>query len=385
VFTVAEGTYGEELDCASQTSGTFAEIRRPTNSISATSFSGKFQVVSDNEDDSAGVMYVLSSGAFAMTFNPRREQTFDSLRRAWVSLDTETIELGAGGEITLGNWFQMDIAIVAGAGNSTCTITRLSDGVVVINQAFVNAHSANLIDTLAFYNDSGETATCPTKWADIHSCPTSHTPTYGSSGYFIEPQATGMALSGVGNSVATHSDNQTGWKCAFISNNQGALAYKITDKRYFEVKNVPATTNMGVDVGFIGAADALTVLANPIGVASAYMFAGCNQSGNSPGLIAAGVLGANAAYTINANDVVGIAIDGATGNCFFSINGTFIGTQNPVTEANPAFTLPNQNFILWIAAQDNSGSNIGSSSYNLGVTTTVTAPPAGYNRLNFVV
>lgn len=170
IFSIVGTPYGSGMRIASQSSGVVAKLSRFASSIQARTYSFKFSIEATANDD-AGIIFVQSAGSTIMQFNPRREGAFDALRRPNLILQGESIYLGAGGEITTsGAWFQLDLTIIAGAGNTTVVVTRLSDTVVVISQNMVSAHTTSLMDSLLFLADI-PTSTTPDTYADIHICP----------------------------------------------------------------------------------------------------------------------------------------------------------------------------------------------------------------------
>lgn len=175
IYGTTSTAYGTAVTIASQNAGTPAIIRRPASNIAVRTISGKFNV-SENQPDDAGLIGAVSAGLGIFSVNPRRETAIDAQKRCDIrltlaggGLDVDRY-IGAGGEIVVGNWYQIDITIIAGAGNTTVVVTRLSDSVIVINTTLPGSYAAATIDSLQFYSDSGGT-TAQTDWADIHFCP----------------------------------------------------------------------------------------------------------------------------------------------------------------------------------------------------------------------
>ena len=87
---------------------------------------------------------------------------------------------------------------------------------------------------------------------------------------------------------------------------------------------------------------------------------------------------ANYGITWAAGDVVGIALDMDNGKVFFSKNGTFLGTSNPVTGANPAASGLTESWVF--ALQSGSGTN-HTLHINTGQRSYANSVPTGYKSL----
>ena len=74
--------------------------------------------------------------------------------------------------------------------------------------------------------------------------------------------------------------------------------------------------------------------------------------GNS-NLLTNGSVGSNYGSGFVLNDVVGVAFDADNGKLFISVNGTFTGSGNPVTGANPAFSSITGTYNLIVGTYNN--------------------------------
>lgn len=73
--------------------------------------------------------------------------------------------------------------------------------------------------------------------------------------------------------------------------------------------------------------------------------------------------------------VVGVAVDFDAGKAWFSLNGTWIGSGNPVTGANPSFTFTaNSSLVAALSFYD----NVAEASVNFGVTPFTYTQPTGF-------
>lgn len=163
LFTLVSTAHGPGMNIASQNTGTVARRVKNIGSITAETISAKFQVTASNSDDAA--ILVFSAAAEQVVINPRREGAFDAQRRAYVSVGTETIAVSPTG-LTVGNWYQADITIAPGAGNTVVVLRDLSTNAIVQTTALVNSHNAPVVTAIRFDVDSGG-ATCATQYADI--------------------------------------------------------------------------------------------------------------------------------------------------------------------------------------------------------------------------
>jgi len=149
-----------------------------------------------------------------------------------------------------------------------------------------------------------------------------------------------------------------------------------TGKWYFEAvctaSSVSPTSNL-----FVG-------IANKTMPSELGSYTGANASGwgfNSNG----GTIynnGSSTAYGSSAsvNDIVGVAFDADTGKLYFSINGTFQNSGNPVTGTNPAYTVSADTYYPSIG--DGSGASTLTASMNFGQRPFAYTPPTGFYPLN---
>lgn len=81
-----------------------------------------------------------------------------------------------------------------------------------------------------------------------------------------------------------------------------------------------------------------------------------------------------AGITFASGDTIGIAVDFATGNIFYSVNNVYILSGNPVTQANPSDTIVNPGTYF---ADVSYGPNVAAMVYT-APSVQLYAPPAGF-------
>lgn len=160
-YTVPDGT----LHCASQNSGTARRIRRTFDPVVASQISGEFRLDSLGTDD-AIVIEIKSGTTTHFHFNPRREGAYDSPRRAIARMGGSGSIPVTDASIQIGIWYRMTLSVVPGAGNSTCTIARIDNGLILKTTSFPGDFTAVEVDAMEFLNDSGST-TSATRWDNI--------------------------------------------------------------------------------------------------------------------------------------------------------------------------------------------------------------------------
>lgn len=166
LFTNSTSPYGQSLDVASQNSGTVAKLSKPFVLADASVFQLRFKVDAVNSDDGAAVEWHGPSGS-VLSFNPIREAALDATRRPAIAIEGETI-IVLPTQVVVGEWYTMNAKLVAGAGNSFVSITRISTGAVVTTHS-VGSLPPRDIDTLNIYDDQNG-PTCPTRYASFHVC-----------------------------------------------------------------------------------------------------------------------------------------------------------------------------------------------------------------------
>ena len=166
-FSGVATNYGPGVQMAnSVTSDDASAIEKSITPVVLDSLSIKFKLVSPVDEDDAGVLGAISSGSYFVHFNPRREQFFDPLTRAILTLG------GAGNfvstsELPAGVWMQMDLSIVASI--ATCTIRTLPDNVIIDTTVLSGTYTPTLVDAIRFYVD--DAIHLPgTIYADISVC-----------------------------------------------------------------------------------------------------------------------------------------------------------------------------------------------------------------------
>lgn len=207
-------------------------------------------------------------------------------------------------------------------------------------------------------------------------------PTFGSAQLYnpaigIWPSPAVLSNSNLTETVSGLTNSYFG---AFISDKSGVQNLTLTDKRYYEV-HLDGPNDLGAFIGFY-TAFATSTAANPYANSIANGFSSINHA-TGIGLIAAGSIGANAAYATVNGAIVQVAVNGLNGKVFFGINGTYIGSQNPTTDSNPAFTLANLNSWPVVTLFDTTANGTFSSGATVRLGSDCQfALPSGYKYWN---
>jgi hypothetical protein len=152
----------------------------------------------------------------------------------------------------------------------------------------------------------------------------------------------------------------------------GTIAIPSSGKIYFEVCQTAYNSVIGLTVGVA------SIALNPLNPLPSIFRAIELYSGNkySDSVFTAYGTG----YTLN--DIVGCAIDLTTGKIFFSKNGIWQGSSDPVTGTNAAFTDLVSSGYVWIPALIGSGGDSNTGWVNFGQRPFAYTPPSGFVALN---
>jgi hypothetical protein len=169
LFATTTSIYGNTLDVASQSAVAVAEVKKLIDGFSdVTSISFKTKIGAANSDD-ACVINFYHGVTSQFSCNPYRETSFDAFRRPRVYMLGGSEQVISPTALVIGVWYQIDLTLVAGSGNSYVTLTRLDTNVVVATTLLTGSFTTLNVDNLHFYDDSGG-QTCPTQYADVHIC-----------------------------------------------------------------------------------------------------------------------------------------------------------------------------------------------------------------------
>lgn len=147
-----DGTYGNTLLASPQNGGN-AYIERPFTGRLVRTFSTKFKVKDFASDDGCGVYVKDSAGNDVVWMVPRTAAGLDASQRARVAVGSEYV-VATPASVTSDVWYQLDVTIASGIGNTVAVITRLSDGVVIQTTPFTLNHVPVVADRLRFFTDS---------------------------------------------------------------------------------------------------------------------------------------------------------------------------------------------------------------------------------------
>lgn len=170
LFTaVATPPYGQGVAIAAPGSGIAAIVRRAIPARLVSSLSVKVMLTSLNTDD-AGELLLTLAGVLNLGVVPAREAAFDALQRVQVSIGVGgSLQPISAASLALGVWHQIDISIVAGSGNSSAVLTRLSDGVVLATTPLAGSFTPANADGIDLFVDASP-FTSADVFADLHLC-----------------------------------------------------------------------------------------------------------------------------------------------------------------------------------------------------------------------
>jgi hypothetical protein len=160
-----------------------------------------------------------------------------------------------------------------------------------------------------------------------------------------------------GNLQATDSGSGGGWCLGTIAATSG--------KWYWEGTVTAAAKNIGIG---------WTTLSN-----IAFGYNGCYTSGGNVNNTSGSTATTFATFTTN--DVIGVAVDVDSGKVWFSKNGTFLGSGDPVAGTNTAFTFTGGSLSSPTFCIDNSAGTSGVAC-NFGQQPFIYTPPSGFVGLN---
>jgi hypothetical protein len=132
---------------------------------------------------------------------------------------------------------------------------------------------------------------------------------------------------------------------------------------------VGVLANTGFTSGYVTTAD-------PFGTTGYYCVTNIDYRSKSPGLITNGTASTNASYDWTATDIIGMAIDWATGKVWFSKNGTWI-SGDPAAGTSPTFTLGSAEYTIVGGAYTFNG-GVHVLDLRARATTTAASPPTGF-------
>lgn len=170
LYSISSGPYGQQLDVASQNSGTVSQLGRTFPNCTPTRWRFKFKVTANNADDAPSYFLFgpAPTTANKIGFQPRRETAIDSLRRPvfYYGSGPTAVSMGSTG-LTIDQWYQFTYTLTnASTGAFTAQISDAATGTVVStfssNLVGIGADSAQLRVTA---DTSG--LTCPASFADM--------------------------------------------------------------------------------------------------------------------------------------------------------------------------------------------------------------------------
>jgi hypothetical protein len=270
-----------------------------------------------------------------------------------------------------------------------------------------------------FYNIDGQQLT-PSSFGQTDSAtgiwtPIAYTGTYGTNGFYLKfanSAALGTDSSGNGNtftannltSVDQSTDTPTNNFATFnpLIRSYASQSYTLTEGN---LQATDSSTGGGWGLSTIATTSGkwywegkVTAVAKLFGIGwttlsnIAFGYHGCYLSNGSVVDASGNTVTTFATYTTN--DIIGVAVDISAGKVWFSKNGTFLGSGNPVAGTSPAFTFTGSSESAATFCIDNSAGtsgvacNFGSPPYAGGGYTDAGGfgnfsyqPPSGYYSL----
>jgi len=154
-FSIVSTAYGNTLQgTISSTANDNSAIQRTIPILSASRFAAKFRILSVNTDD-APIASFYYDDDFQFGFNPRREDAFDSLRRAHLYLQGAEYVVSTAA-LDVDQWYEVLVAIVAGIGNTVCVIRTLPDNTVIYSTPIGVAVPVLPVNALRFTVDDAD-------------------------------------------------------------------------------------------------------------------------------------------------------------------------------------------------------------------------------------
>ena len=155
-FEAEQLDFGPAIHCLSPlgTGGPGRVIQRSIASVSPSTLSILFRYTTTGAGDSGVFVARGGGGAGTQRFVviPVREAAFDALRRPHVILQGEDVPIFAS-QLSSFAWYKITCQIVAGAGNSTWTLTNAILGTTLDSGNFAGSFSPAAIDTIEFQVD----------------------------------------------------------------------------------------------------------------------------------------------------------------------------------------------------------------------------------------
>jgi hypothetical protein len=169
-FSEQVGPYGPIIQSEGRvkTGGVSDEIAKVFPSQTVRELLIKFQCTSDGGDDDSGVFSIDDGVTTRFVFVARREAAVDAARRPTVTIAGVGQTIGTVA-VDLDVWYQLQVTIVIGGGNTHVKITNIATGVVFLDVALALSYSPFTADRIRFTNDStnASPATRETQFADF--------------------------------------------------------------------------------------------------------------------------------------------------------------------------------------------------------------------------
>lgn len=165
LYTTGASVYGPTLIAAAQNTATPALIYKAIDvTFTPASLSFNFRFTASNPDDACTLIVRKGAGTL-LSFNPRREASFDALRRPTLSVGGGAMFVGGAG-LSVSTWYRFAIAWNEDTGVWSATITNLTTSVVDASTGGTSVLFLTGVDGIGFEIDLGN-LTCPTEYAAL--------------------------------------------------------------------------------------------------------------------------------------------------------------------------------------------------------------------------
>ncbi len=168
LFAIVSDDYGNALSCLAQSGTTQVQgIIRDIPAMYSAGVRAKFVVNQNANGDSGTFVLTNASGASAVfSLVPRRESFIDPSRRVECIWDGETF-FASPASVDLAVWYEIEVLVLPGAGNSTWQLRRLDTMAVVGSGNLSGSFTAVPVDSLLFLIDGDAVGTANSYFDDI--------------------------------------------------------------------------------------------------------------------------------------------------------------------------------------------------------------------------
>jgi hypothetical protein len=151
-YTITSEEYGAQINALPLSRQPADAISRAFGPKTTARIRWKFRIDSTANDDDSGQFFIGIAASRFFAFGGRREAAVDALRRAYYNFGGASAPVGSAA-LDINTWYAGEL-VLAGAGNSTLTITDLLTSVDVIVHNIGAGQAPLLVQELGFYRES---------------------------------------------------------------------------------------------------------------------------------------------------------------------------------------------------------------------------------------